>query len=1214
MKRYVLSYCLTVAVLVIPISLSCAQDQPDENQGILLAIQAASDSQKLVLYDSLVRFYTLSDSAVLLGHLDTARNLALQMGASDAYWQFVLHKGEVYVKFQNMAEALSTFNEVIASPSAYHSRRALLDKGKALMKSNEHGRALSVLSSALTQFKSHEEEDLTGETLQMIGKCYSIQSKINESNEYLAEALGLFNRIGNQHGIAAVLILLAHNQRTLKQYNEAMLIYQQALSAYKLLEDSSNITSTYQFIAITQQEMGYFDRSLIYLDSGLTILQHTNSPYLYARALALNAETFFKKGFTQEAKTYFLKSHTIGVQTKRNEMYAFCALRLGQIYIDLQAPDSALYFYNEALAICEELNNQKYKRELMAIIASSLIEQGETNRALDFLYLALSQAEKASDTLNIATIYGQFAFAEQSQNNLDAALTYYHKALKLYSSIGRANEAGRMMAQIGAIAITMTDYDSAAYYLSAARDTFISTGDSCKLGECDQNLGQLMILEGNPDSALTLLYNAEAIELRCGRTPVLAAIYGSIGDILLQKGQKEKGITTLEKGLNHSLSIKNLNGIKTLAARLHPLYIEQGRAEDAYGTLLLYTQNSDSLFNEQNTRALAQKEATFAYEKEKEKEAARLALREQEQKQLLARQQWWTITGITGFLVMVLIAGILYRNYQLKQKANTLLTERNEEIAQQKEQLEALDQTKSRFFSNISHELRTPLTLISSPLLSILDKEADQVPPAIREHLQLIQRNTKQLQGLIEDILDLTKLENDKIEVHQSTVSPSAFAGRLIGNFDSLATHLGIELQQEVPAALDGKQLQIDENKVERIANNLLSNALKHTPGGGTVTLRLSHTENTLQLSVSDTGAGIPTTDLPYLFDRYFQSKQPGAPYQGGSGIGLALSRELARAMEGNLQVNSTEGEGSCFTLNIPCKAIPAATEQVDTAPVQEEEESIPMEILQPASQTGERKEHVLIVEDHPDMQRYVESLLLSRYHVHKASNGHEALDVLSRQSIDLVISDVMMPGMDGFTLLDKLRQDPVHATLPVIMLTALSEESFKLKALTIGVDDYLPKPFSPQELLARTHNLLQNHAARKEALAGQPALVAIEEDIPEEVGDPMDTIIKGQAWIRELVEVLRSNLETDHFLLSELHETYSMSERKFQRKVKELTGLTPKQLQQEVVLQEARSLLEGGAYSALNAVALSVGMENVTRFSRLYEARFGKDPREYFG
>ena len=378
------------------------------------------------------------------------------------------------------------------------------------------------------------------------------------------------------------------------------------------------------------------------------------------------------------------------------------------------------------------------------------------------------------------------------------------------------------------------------------------------------------------------------------------------------------------------------------------------------------------------------------------------------------------------FVLILLIYGIfrwrLRQLHQSRVQLQSIVRERTREISLQKEKIEGqaeklleMDRAKSRFFANISHELRTPLTLISSPVRHLLNSKKDPLTPQQAVQLKMVAQNAGQLKNLVNDILDLSKLESDKLELQEDTFPLIPFLRKVISNFGSLAQHLGIcyEMTSDLPEDL---HVVLDKDKVEKIINNLLSNAIKHTPSGGSVQFTVTKEGGMLQFRVIDTGQGIPEEDLPYIFDRYFQSKKSHESLQGGTGIGLALARELTQLMNGTLRVESILGKGSTFLLNLPYKET-AAIDMSDTETGFEDDEDSLTSIEKEAITATDRTHSILIVEDHPDMQRFIRQLLEHTYHIFTASHGKQALEILGRESIDLIVSDVMMPEMDGYAL-----------------------------------------------------------------------------------------------------------------------------------------------------------------------------------------------------
>lgn len=524
-----------------------------------------------------------------------------------------------------------------------------------------------------------------------------------------------------------------------------------------------------------------------------------------------------------------------------------------------------------------------------------------------------------------------------------------------------------------------------------------------------------------------------------------------------------------------------------------------------------------------------------------------------------------------------------------------------------------LEELRTRFFINTSHELRTPLTLISSPVQHIL-REKNDLSPDIKEDLQLIERNTNKLKMLVNDIMDLSKLESNNLELFEEEIPVNSYLNRIVNNFGSLASHLEIRYSHKIEI-LDGTVAFVDAAKLEKIINNLLSNAIKHTVAGEEVIFEASLKDKKLVVKVIDSGRGISEEDQLQIFDRYFQSKDTHSDLQGGTGIGLALVKELTQLLNGTIQVNSTIGEGSTFTLTIPFQEGSAAVDFEDTQSSISNEESMDLEYLSVTPESEFEKKHtVLIVEDNRDMQQFINRLLSGRYYTKLAKHGKEALDILSKEAVHLVVSDVMMPEMDGYSLLEQVKANELFRKLPFVMLTALDNEDYRLKALTLGVDDYLGKPFLPEELLARTHNLLERY---EERISIAPEVMPANKQIPNIFADENQKTDAAdhteQDWVKKVEIIIKKELENPHFNVGDLAGQFFLSERQFQRRMKQHTGLSPKKFQTEVALQVARELLEKGAYGSVKAIAFSVGMSNVWRFSKLYEARFGKKPSAYF-
>ena len=580
----------------------------------------------------------------------------------------------------------------------------------------------------------------------------------------------------------------------------------------------------------------------------------------------------------------------------------------------------------------------------------------------------------------------------------------------------------------------------------------------------------------------------------------------------------------------------------------------------------------------------------------------------------------------------------------IRQK-NELLEKDKQTIEQQAQELRQLDKVKSRFFANVSHELRTPLTLILGPISSLLKtRTLNKKHQALAE---LSKKNAQNLLSLVNEILDLTKMESGKIELVETPLEVYPLLLRIKEAFVGIAEQKNIQYTFDYQGLTD-LTIQLDAKKTEKIVNNLLSNAFKFTPVGGNIQINAQATKERFLLSIQDSGRGIHPKDLPYVFDRFFQSSQPNAAKEGGTGIGLSLAQEFAKLMQGKLWATSMLGKGSTFFFEIPIVYSTSAPIRDNANDIihtekmllpllpNEEKEVVPIPTNTP----------ILLVEDNENLRTYIEIILGNRYNLTTAENGKVAWEMLNRQSAvgsrqfsvgsqqpdnqqlatsnqqpvtdnwQLIISDIMMPEMDGYQLLDKLKTDDRFRATPVIMLTALAELKDKLKALRIGVDDYMTKPFEEEELIARIDNLLRNSQLRQAFYQTQNGVI---NDNASQLTKPakQPSIVLSQEdteWLTDLEKTVKTEMGNFEFNVELLAQRCLMSRRKLERKLKGLTGLTPAQYIQEIRYAEARFLLETQTVKSIKAVVYQIGIKDSTNFSRTFKKRFGRVPSSYFG
>ncbi|HEU6447737.1 MAG TPA: ATP-binding protein [Verrucomicrobiae bacterium] len=467
--------------------------------------------------------------------------------------------------------------------------------------------------------------------------------------------------------------------------------------------------------------------------------------------------------------------------------------------------------------------------------------------------------------------------------------------------------------------------------------------------------------------------------------------------------------------------------------------------------------------------------------------------------------------------VIVIIGGHLHRVLRLREFTLRYELDRNRTaLEESNRKLIELDRLKSRFFANISHEMRTPLALLLSPLETLLQRYHHHLDDSVREKLVMMQSNGMRLLKLINDLLELIRLEAGRLEIKSEPLAVNEFVAGLASAIRQLAENKRIHVETRV--AKDVAAVLTDRDKLEKILLNLLFNSLKFTPEKGTVSLRAERQGDQFVLIVSDTGVGIAEKNLPFVFDRFWQADTSSKRKFQGVGIGLALVKELSEMMGGGVTVQSQEGKGAAFTVKLPYRAaeLPAKREIPEPVPAADGAEHTEEWLANlyrraeffPALAAGRATSRisaatgsrpvVLIADDEPDMRNYLRTELEEDYDVIEAVNGTEAFEKAEQFRPDIALLDVMMPEMDGLEVCRKMRERENTVNIPVILLTARADEETKFDALQIGANDFLPKPFSSNELQARVRNLIETHYYHRKLTKQNVALKSAIEQIKE--------------------------------------------------------------------------------------------------------------------
>jgi signal transduction histidine kinase/DNA-binding response OmpR family regulator len=533
------------------------------------------------------------------------------------------------------------------------------------------------------------------------------------------------------------------------------------------------------------------------------------------------------------------------------------------------------------------------------------------------------------------------------------------------------------------------------------------------------------------------------------------------------------------------------------------------------------------------------------------------------------------------------------------------LRQQSEQLREAQEQLLAADSLKTRFFDNITHELRTPLTLILAPAETLL---AEETLPTRRGLLTTIERNARQLLNLINQLLDLSKLEAGKMAIDRVQCSLPGFVSRLVDTFRPTALQRQLTLTFE-SEGLPGERV-IDAGKWERILSNLLANAIKFTPERGMVSVALlADTQDRVRLTVEDTGIGIPADTLPHIFDRFYQADNSQTRKYEGTGIGLALVKELTDLLGGTIDFSSEVGRGTRVTLVLPVRSVraTAAPADVTAAELDTANSAFTNQPLPRDESTGHVVTHagkpvLVLAEDNAELREFMAHTLSDEFRILTAADGEQAWQLARREIPDLVISDVMMPVMDGFALCRHIKADPATDHAAVVLLTARSSQDSRLEGFGYGADEYLVKPFHMGELRLRVHNLVEHQQKLRQYYGSQlgaggavPPPGAVEND-----------------FLRKVYELLERQLDNTAFGVDELAESLAMSRRTLHRKLTSLVDLPAGDLIRRYRLRRAAELLRQGHPVA--QTAYQVGFESPQYFSTVFKEFYHHSPSEYAG
>ncbi len=947
----------------------------------------------------------------------------------------------------------------------------------------------------------------------------------------------------------------------------------------------------------------------------------TSQDSLSAKAL-LDLSDKYTFSNPQKAKGYAQKALITAKKRGDKSEEIKSSYQLGEINVRLGDLEKGKPYLENGLTISRKINN----RGLIARGDYDLSRyyEGEYDfaKALDYLDQSFSIYKQLDLSKDIANCYGSYGSIYEKLGSYEKALNYYFKSLKINEKSDNNRGISAVKRNIGRVYMSNAQYEDAIRFFSQALEINQSEGYQEGIVIATKDIGVAHQKTGDYEVALDKYKKALILAKQIDDKIDIAILLGNIGSTLGEQGKFKEGLPYLFSSLSirkqiHYNQSHTLNDISDAYLALHNLseakrYAEmavhssketkdldqlryayfvlakadekQGNLKDAYTALKQSDIVKDSLVSLQKIRQLQKLQVIYETEQKEEK----IKLLTLQQQRASFRRNTYLISAILVIAFLVL----LYNRQRLKSRKNSELLQKEHEIAVM----------KSNFFDNISHEFRTPLTLILGPLQLM---QADIENPKIKKQLGIMDRNVKRLLSLINQLLDLSKLESGNITLTQSRFDIVQIVKGVTMTFQSLAEMKEIELLLE--SEPDHLDVYCDQEKVETILINLLTNAFHFTPDKGwiKVTLNVSagnQNEEIYEITVIDSGVGISEEDISTVFDRFHQSANSRNGQYEGTGIGLALTRELVELHKGSISVISTEGEGTKFTVTLPVgkeyfnepsdPAVPRLQETV------KEKENQPEELTY--APPKEDAPILLLIEDNEDVMNYLKDILGETYLLLEEGDGAAGIATAIKTIPDLIISDVMMPGKNGYEVCDALKKDIKTSHIPVILLTARASLDDKMHGLETRADEYLTKPFVPRELLIRIQNLIQS---RRQLMEKYKHKFIIK---PDEI----TTNSIDETFLMRVGKVVEQHLDDEHFSVEQLGHEVGMSRSQVHRKLVALTDQSATEFIRSFRLHRAKEMISQKTGS-ISEICYAVGFGSPSYFSKCFRQEFGITPSE---
>lgn len=851
----------------------------------------------------------------------------------------------------------------------------------------------------------------------------------------------------------------------------------------------------------------------------------------------------------------------------------------GNLFRVLEEWDSAISVYEKTLIIYQSKKNKLGQAKSFNHLGNIYLDKDEFTIALSHYQESIKLYEEGS--MDQGMILRNISLIHFRLKDFDKALEYCQKALKISELNSDPKLKGAVFQMMGIIHKALGNTEVVLGYYEAAMVELESINDNRRVAQLLSSIGNLHFDKENFQTALDYYEKALKIQIHLGVKGDQCYTLTGIGTTYQELGDTKRAEAILLEVIPLAEETEQSLIVMDVLSDLSNLYASTGNYEKAYEYHTRFKIQSDSIYHAEELRQLKELETKYESER-KEREIALLNAQNEVNQLTINKSKNFRNYLIAITLIMLILAFTLYSRYKIKVKANKKLSE--------------LDQFKTQFFTNVSHEFRTPLTLIIGPLDRLIQEEENK--KNIQE-LKVMRKNAVRLQELINQILDLSKLDSGSLKLHVQKADINNFLKAQCHSFDSLAEQKKVEFKVDVEK--EELSMKFDKDKIQKIMNNLLSNAFKFTPSGGRIDIAGYEENGYYIIVVKDSGLGIEESELSKIFDRFHQVNEQSDSQ--GSGIGLTLTKELVLLHQGKIEVKSQPGLGTTFEVCLPIQS--KAYEQSEESSVILSRIADPGKeidkIIYEEEEVKEGVPQMLVVDDNEDIRKYIRSIFESDFAILEAEDGKQGLEVAKASLPDMVISDVMMPKINGLVFSNNLKSDELTNHIPIILLTAKADFGSKLEGLQTGADDYLMKPFKEEELVLRVQNLLNQRKQLRERYSKmvflEPTEISI--DKPEEI-----FILKAQG-------IVEQNIPNFDFTVEQFQKEIGMSRMQLHRKLKAILNCSASEFIRDQRLQRAAQLLGNHGVNVSEA-AYQSGFNNLSYFAKCFKEKFGKTPSQF--